>query len=562
MGRPPFVRALPPKYSTSMRLTVSSRVCLTLAVSSLCLTAPAKAQGTDWSNAGGNAQRNGATLVFGPDAPDLLWSTTADPSIIAWHAASSAGVIATVRQTGFPGATPGDEIVAYDEDTGAEAWRTTLPYGGDSTQEWTAWVGGSANGRIICGRGGSGRETPLYALDPADGSILWTTTDLVGTSGYDGVNFTADGDVIAADNTQIFCFDGATGQRVWRTVRNCAVSGSCGAAVFGDAIYIDEVGPGGQVITRIDAATGAKLYSSGVMSGFTSQNAPFVSRDGSHVYYARTQNNPAVDELYAFLDDGTQLTGAWSRPVAWTTNHDHGIGPDGTIYTFLPGDEFVGLDPSDGSVRHTAGVLAPLGGSPRTAIAIDGTVYLSNGWASSPATDGRLWAFTPDLTTQLFSLNLDRQNAGGPFLFDQGQLVLADRTGLFAYRRPGPDATCAPRAGSGANPATITCLAPPRLYGQFAVQIDIDADTAVTLTVIGAPIAPLPILGGELMVNVGPGSFLTFLPASANGVHTFGVGGAPSLFGLSATVQGARLQVVGGVVTAEYTDAVDFTVGY
>jgi len=542
----------------STRATVAASV---LAVF-LLAAAPAAAQSTDWTNAGGNAQRNGATLVFGPTAADLLWSNTADPSIIAWHAASSEGVIATVRQTGFPGATPGDEIVAYDEDTGAEAWRTTLPYAGDSTLEWTAWVGGSANGRIVCGRGGSGRETPLYALDPADGSILWTTIDLVGTSGYDGVNFTPDGDVIAADNTQILRFDGATGQRVWRTVRNCAVSGSCGAAVFGDAIYIDEVGPGGQIITRIDAATGAKLYSSPVMTGTTSQNAPFVSRDGTFVYFARSQNNPATDELYAFQDDGTQLTGAWSRPIEWTTNHDHGIGPDGTIYTFLPGDEFVGLDPSDGSVRHTAGVLAPLGGSPRTAIAFDGTVYLSNGWASSPATDGRLWAFTPDLTTQLFSLNLDRQNAGGPFLFDQGQLVLADRTGLFAYRRPGPDASCVLRTGSGANPAPIACLAPPRLYGQFVVDIDTTTDTAVTLVVIGAPLPAQPILGGELLVNAGPGSFLTFLPGSEGGVHAFSVGGGPQLLGLSATVQGARLEFVGGVVTAEYTDAIDFTIGY
>ena len=31
----------------------------------------------------------------------------------------------------------------------------------------------------------------------------------------------------------------------------------------------------------------------------------------------------------------------WSRPVRWTTSHEHGIGPDGSIYTFLQSEEFV-----------------------------------------------------------------------------------------------------------------------------------------------------------------------------------------------------------------------------
>jgi len=59
---------------------------------------------------------------------------------------------------------------------------------------------------------------------------------------------------------------------------------------------------------------------------------------------------------------------------------------------------------------------------------------VSNGWASTPATDGRLWAFNADLSQTLFMLNLDRQNAGGPAIGVGGTMVVADRQGVYAYR--------------------------------------------------------------------------------------------------------------------------------
>ena len=104
---------------------------------------------------------------------------------------------------------------------------------------------------------------------------------------------------------------------------------------------------------RFDLATGERQYATEGLGGLTDQNAPFVGSDGT-VYFARSQNNPGVDFLYAFDDTGSALVERWRVPVRWTTSHEHGIGPDGTVYTFLPGDEFVRLNPTDGSVIDSA----------------------------------------------------------------------------------------------------------------------------------------------------------------------------------------------------------------
>ena len=176
------------------------------------------------------------------------------------------------------------------------------------------------------------------------------------------------------------------------------------------------------------------------MTGATVQNAPFLSLDGSTVYLARTQNNQATDFLFAFADTGTALELRWQRPIRWTTSHEHGLAADGSIYTFLPNGEFVRLDPGTGAVTASAGVLSPLASaiSPRTAVGTNGSVFVSNGWANNPALEGRVWAFNADLSSNLFTLTLDRPNSGGPSLGANNTLVVADRVGLRAYRSATP----------------------------------------------------------------------------------------------------------------------------
>jgi outer membrane protein assembly factor BamB len=540
----------------------SPTVRLALALA-LC-SAPVLAQ--DWPHYGGSPQRNGLVDRYGPQALDLLWSNAADPSIITWHPFLAEGRVITVREAGFPGAAANDAIVAYDLDSGAELWRTTLPYGGNPANQWIAWVGGVAQGRVIASRSDNGRQLPLEALDAATGAPLWTSDLATFAWAHDGLQFLDDGDVIVGDRQVLARLDGATGDTVWTLPRSCSVSGNCGAARHGNALYIDQVAPGGQVLTRVDADTGLALYSSPVMAGFTAQNQPFLAPDGQTVYFARSQNNAAVDALYAFHDDGSQLIELWQRPVRWTTRHEHGIGPDGSLYTFLPSGEFARLDPLTGGVLQVAAIPPEPAGnlSPQTAVDAAGRVYLCNGWTGTPANGGRLWGFGPELGAPLFTLVLDRPNAGGPTLGGQGQLVIADRTRVAAFRSPGPLAQCTPFFGGGLNPVTFQCVAPPALYGQWTCQVAPSAATALTLVLIAAAPAPvpLPLEGGELLLDLAGALPLLVQPVAAGGLHTVTIPGDPVLLGASLATQGARVDLPAGIPVLALGNGLDLLLGY
>jgi outer membrane protein assembly factor BamB len=401
--------------------------------------APFAGGGADWNNFGGNPQRNGITTVPGPDAAELLWLNTDDVSVISWHPVTLGLRAFAMRQSGFPqaGGPANDKLVAYDLETGEELWSKVVPYAGDPNDEWIAYVGGANGGRVYCARGGSGRTSPVHAYDAVTGAVAWTSVFETGASPQDGFVFAPDGDVVVCEFDRATRLDAADGAVVWSTPRTCPVSGNCGCAVSDTAAYIDVAAPGpANAITKIDLASGSPLYSTPSFPGFTTQNCPFLSADGSVVYFARSQDNPAVDFLYAFEDTGSALVELWQRPVRWTTSHEHGIGADGSLYTFIPGDEFVRLDPATGDVLDSAGPLSPIGDnlSPRTAVGSDGTVYVSNGWSGTPALDGRVWAFSADLSRNLFTLVLNRPNSGGPSLGQGGTLVVADLDGVYAYR--------------------------------------------------------------------------------------------------------------------------------
>ncbi|MFT7484422.1 MAG: hypothetical protein ACI9F9_000262, partial [Candidatus Paceibacteria bacterium] len=314
----------------------------TLAALSLVLASPL-AVAQDWPNYGGGPARNGRSALAGPSSAQLLWSNTTDFSLISWHPFAENGRAFTVREAGFPaaGGSANDALLAYDVYTGAELWRTSMSFGGDTTTEWIAWIGGVRDGQVYASRSSNLKPQPMKAYSAATGALIWTSTVATEAWAHDGVVFADNGDIVVGDRLSLSRLDKNTGATVWSVLRSCPVSGNCGAAANATSLYIDEPAVGGNKITKIDLATGATLYSGPVMAGFTDQNAPFLSPDGNTVYFSRTQNNASVDFLYAYQDTGTQFNLLWSRPVRWTTGHEHGIGADGSIYTFLSTNEFV-----------------------------------------------------------------------------------------------------------------------------------------------------------------------------------------------------------------------------
>ncbi len=400
-----------------------------LAVLAVMLPACASAQ---WSNSGGNAGRNGHTSETGPDAAEVLWSG-APSSIISWQPVIEDRRVYAVRQSGFPPEPNSDEspIICMDLDTGAELFRVEIPF---VTGDWTTWVAGVKDGRLFAARSGNGTTSvaPLWCFDATDGSFLWTSSDTTTAGFYDGVVFAPNGDPIVADFRNITRFDAETGATVWRTERTCSVSGSCGPAIGNGAVYtVDAVG-GGHAVCRYNLDTGAFEYESSVMDGFTLQNTPMVSNDGT-IYVPRTQNNAATDYLYAFDDTGSAITERWRVPAQWTTSTELAVGPDHSVYFVAPGLLPTRLDPADGSVLSQAADPIDADGSglsPRFATDAQGKVFLSNGAFAN----GRVYAYDQNLTLR-WSVPVTNINIGGPAIGPDGTLILAGvGTDMRAYR--------------------------------------------------------------------------------------------------------------------------------
>ena len=405
-----------------IRSTIASSVALTV----LCAGA---AHAQNWSNAGGNAGRNGLTSELGPDAATVLW-TGGRPSSIAWQPVIDGGTVYAVRQTGFPPEPNSDEspVVAMDLDTGAELWFANIPF---ENGDWTTWIAGARDGLVFACRGGNGSTSSgrVYALDGATGAVVWTSEDEVSAGAYDGVVFAPDGDLLVGDFRNVTRIDFDTGDTVWQVARTCSVSSSCGGASSGDAIYIADATGGGNVIRRLDLATGALDYQGPVMSGFTVQNTPMVGPDG-RIYMSRTQNNPSVDFFYAFEDTGSAINQLWSTEAAWTTTSEFCVGPDGSVYMIGPAQTIQRRHPATGALLHESASVAANFLSPRMAADRDGRVYFSNGSFN----DGRFYAFNADLSPR-WDVPVTNINIGAPAIGRDGTLVVCGvGTDVRAYR--------------------------------------------------------------------------------------------------------------------------------
>jgi outer membrane protein assembly factor BamB len=424
-------------------------IAVSLLVPTVCLA--------DWSNSGGNPARNGQTAEIGPDSPTSLWpaNTPVPSAIIAYQPIIEGDRVFMVRQNAFiPNNVPNDSpIVAKDLHTGATLWTVNLPY---SSGQWTAWVGGVRDGRVYASRGGNGGSSfgKLHCLDAATGAPLWPdgSQDSVNAGSYDGMGFASNGDPIVAGHQKIWRFDQKDGTVMWSANRLCSVSGNCGPAIFGDAVYVADAAVGGHVIKRFNINTGAFEYQSPLMPGFTLQNSPFVGPDGT-VYLARVQNNVNTDFFYAFTDTGSALVPKWNIPARWTTSSEFTVGPDGSIYMIAPGNIVSRRDPVTGAQINASAPItldSPNGNfTPRMASDSLGRIYLCNGQFNT----GKLYSFNADLTER-WSINVPSINIGTPAIGQDGILIVAGvGTNVKAYDTPDP-VTCiadiAPQDGDGA----------------------------------------------------------------------------------------------------------------
>jgi putative pyrroloquinoline-quinone binding quinoprotein len=402
------------------------------------------------------------TDEIGPAVPGVLWSG-GRPSIIAWQPVTEGNRVFMVRQTGFPpgGEPNGSPVVAMDLTTGAELWAVNIPF---NSGDWTTWIAGVNGGRVYASRSGNGASVSakLYALDAATGGTAWISTDPIDAGAYDGVVFAPNGDPVVASFRKIWRIRASDGGTAWVADRLGSVSGNCGGAVFGNAVYVADAAPGGHVIKRFDLSTGQFQYQSPVMSGFTLQNSPMVGPDGT-VYLSRTQNNVATDYFYAFTDNGSSLTQKWSMPAGWSTSSEFAVGPDGSVYMLGLGSVIQRLDPATGAILDTSVAIASQAVSPRLAVDAQGRLFVNNGCGIS-AGCGAFFSFDADLTLR-WSLPVPNANIGSPALGAGGTLVICGvGTSVTAYRTPHVYCTgkvnslgCTPLIGySGSHPSAAS----------------------------------------------------------------------------------------------------------
>lgn len=481
------------------------RLLAFLAAAALASLLPAQG----WPNSGGNAQRNGRSSAYGPLAARSVWSS-GRPSLIAWQPVIAGDRVFVVRQTGFPpsGEPNGSPLVCMDLATGSENWVVHVPF---NPGDWTTHVLGASEGKVYATRAGNGAsvQARVHAYDQRTGAPVWVSQDLVDIGAYDGCVFADGGDLVLASFRTIRRIRAIDGTTAWTAPRTGSVSGSCGAALFGEAVYVADAVAGGHVLERYSLATGAFAYASPVMPGFTLQQTPMVGPDGT-VYLNRTQNNASVDFFFAFADTGTGFVEKWRVASQWTTNSEFAVGKDGLVYMLQPGQILAALDPATGTVRHTH--PTPLGdANPRMTVDADGRLFVSNGGF----TTGRLAAFDPDLTLR-WSVGVTNVNIGGPALGADGTLVVAGiGNDIRGYRTPSAWSTA---PGGIAGPRGL-----PELRGRGtltpgnAVHLDLGSGPpgARAALVLGTARLDFPLFTGFVVPR--PDAVVAGVPLDAGG---------------------------------------------
>lgn len=180
---------------------------------------PAATINTSWAQPGGNAAKAMGHVAFG-ESPTRIWT------------ASVAGASNRVRLAAAPVVENGrlyvidtDAMVnAFDADTGASIWRTSMKVDGDGR---TSVFGGgvSAEGARVFATNGVGE---VAAINASDGSIIWKTKP---AGPLRGAPTLSNGHVyVMTQDNQLYALSQADGSVVWTE------SGSVGqAGVFGVA---------------------------------------------------------------------------------------------------------------------------------------------------------------------------------------------------------------------------------------------------------------------------------------------------------------------------------------
>lgn len=427
---------------------------------------------------GGNPGRNGLSAETGPVALDTLWSGGLY-AVISQQVVIEDSFAVMSRIFNLNDVLYGTYIVCHNLYTGDTVWTADLPVDFPAT-DWRNRVSAIRDSKVYATRSGNTNASYLYALDVYDGSVIWQSDSLIDEASTEGVSFTADGDLIIGNFSNVMRINASDGSTMWQTTRYSPTSNGSEIAVHGNMGYGWKAG--GPVIAAFDLNTGNELYTSpGVGGGIVQQVAPFVGPDGT-VYATRTQNNPITDSLVAFTDIDTALVWKWSVPLGYVPFASFGVGPDSSVYSYTTTNRVIRIDDETGVIIDSSQII-PAGTlfKPRIAIDAEGIIYLTDGQTGG---SGNIYSFDPDLELR-WTMPLPGNNVCGPALGQGGILMLCGTsTTVLALQSPSsiaetdPASTLTPfHVSALPNPfntyTTITLQTADKEFGNHSAEITI-----------------------------------------------------------------------------------------
>jgi hypothetical protein len=296
----------------------------------------------------------------------------------------------------------------------------------------------------------------LYALNPVDGSILWTTSEFM-FGGKSGVLFACNGDPIVFGRR----LNKFTGQTIWQYNYIVPVGPDAGYAMFNDTYYHWS----GSIVTpkkvfALDAETGTFKYESVELPGDGDQEIPLTIGVDGTIYIARDGGL-----LYALEDDGNGINIKWTYSPLTSITGYLGSSSDGFVY-LVDGGKVRRLDSAHGTIIDSSQVNLVSGFLLKITVEAEGKVIVCNAEAGG----GKYYCFSPDLQTLFWEMNVPYNYYCGASLGKEGVMVITGSgTQIKAYKYSG---TRKPAADFYADSTFIYQGTSLNFYDQSSYQPD------------------------------------------------------------------------------------------
>ncbi len=390
--------------------------------------------GWDWNTVGGNSLRNGRATFNGPvGAFEIHYRAQSVPTIWGNQIFIESNTLVTTRYVSL---SPIRAVLAcHEAASGDTLWTRNYAENG------VMIVMGFKNGQIYARNFQQQGFDTIYAINPANGNVIWKSRHTVERGIIWSAAFADNGDLIipGSGTKSVMRINHLTGDTVWTRYRIIPNTGAECMCVSGNTVYTFEGGiTTPKRLMAIDINTGAIKYYSQSLPGDGDQEIPFsIGKDGT-IYIVRDGG-----ELHALKDSGTGFIQLWSRQLPGA------VGTYSTFGVLFNDDLIIGagkriykIDNVNGSIIDSTEELIS-GGTLNARIAVDAydAIYVGNG-ASIPS-EGKTFAFDKDLNT-LWSDPVPYNYYSGPALASPFNIG-----GVF-YCGAGGEITCIARL-SGIN---------------------------------------------------------------------------------------------------------------